>query len=80
MLSSDTDQVFCHSGYEFAERPTAFIYGGERFPVEKVVARWRIPHGKRFLVQTVENRTFILQYDETSSEWSIKQDYKPPES
>lgn len=73
MIVSDTEQVFCRSGYEFAERPTAFIWEGERIQINELVARWRTPDGKRFLVQTVDNRIFTLVFIESSAVWRIEQ-------
>ena len=77
MLSGENYQVFCHSGHEYAERPTAFMWDGERLTIERVTARWRTPQGKCFLVQTGDGSTFTLQYDEISSEWLIQPGNKP---
>jgi len=77
MLSRDSDQVFCRSGHEFAERPTAFIWEEERLQIDELLARWRTPSGKRFLVRTVDHRIFTLAFIESSAEWRIEQGDKP---
>ena len=73
MISPVSNHVFCHSGHEFAERPTAFIWQGERHQVKDVVARWRTPYGKRFLVRTADTRIFTVIYNESSGFWRIEQ-------
>jgi hypothetical protein len=77
MLSRDSDQVFCRSGHEFAERPTAFIWEGERLQIDELVARWRTPYGKRFLVRIDDNRIFTLIFFESSASWQVEQGDKP---
>jgi len=73
MIANDTEQVFCRSGHEFAERPTAFIWEGVCLQINKLVARWRTPYGKRFLVRTSDNRIFTLVFIESRATWHIEQ-------
>ncbi|MBI3360448.1 MAG: hypothetical protein HY023_04990 [Chloroflexi bacterium] len=68
-----TEKVECHSGYEYAERPTAVWWQGQRLEVEEVEERWRIPGGKCFRVRTVEGLVFNLTYVELFDEWRIHQ-------
>jgi hypothetical protein len=63
--------VECHSGYEYAERPIAVWWQGERLEVESVEAQWRISGGKKFRVRTRDNRVFELLYVELYDEWRI---------
>ena len=65
------DLVECHSGYEYAERPTALWWEGERLEVAEVEATWRISGGKKFRVRTVEGRVFELLYVELYDEWRV---------
>lgn len=67
------EPVECHSGLEYAERPTAVWWQGERHPVEAVEAEWRIPGGKKFLVRTVTGQVFELLYVELYDEWRVHQ-------
>jgi hypothetical protein len=67
------DIVECHSGYEYAERPTALIWKGQRLEVEEIEARWRIPGGKKFRVRTTDGQVFELLYAELYDEWRIHQ-------
>ncbi len=64
-------QVQCHSGYEYAERPTALILEDQRYEVEVVEDQWRIPGGKCFRVRLQDGRSFELFYGELYDEWRI---------
>jgi hypothetical protein len=63
--------VECHSGSEYAERPTALWWNGQRLEVVEVEARWRIPGGKKFRVRTRDGQVFELLYVELYDEWRI---------
>lgn len=65
------DLVECHSGGEYAERPTALRWEGLRLEITRVEEAWRIPGGKRFRVQTADGRRFELFYGELYDEWRI---------
>ena len=65
--------VECHSGLEYAERPTALWWQGERLEVEAVEAEWRTPEGKTFRVRTIDGQVFELLYVELYDEWRIHQ-------
>ena len=65
-------EVECYSGYAFAERPTAFVWRGRRYQVERVLKRWRAPDGPGFQVVTADGGQFELIYHETQDEWSLK--------
>jgi hypothetical protein len=65
------DLVECHSGSEYAERPIAVRWGGERLEVVEIMARWRIPDGKVFLVRTDDGQAFELAYSELADTWSV---------
>jgi uncharacterized protein YndB with AHSA1/START domain len=63
--------VECHSGIEYAERPTALWWSGERLEVVAVEAEWRTPEGKRFRVRTRDGQVFVLVYLELRDEWRV---------
>ena len=65
--------VECHSGLEYAERPTALYWKGQRLEVEAVEAQWRISGGKKFRVRTKDGQVFELLYVELHDEWRIHQ-------
>jgi len=65
--------VECHSGFEYAERPTALRWKGERLKVEAVEAEWRISGGRKFRVRTTDEQMFELLYVELYDEWRIHQ-------
>jgi hypothetical protein len=68
-----TDLVECHSGYEYAVRPTALQWQGERMVVAEILESWRNPGVKCFRVRTVDEQIFILCYDERRDEWRVDQ-------
>lgn len=63
--------VECHSGSEYAERPTALHWQGQRLEIDGIQAQWRIPDGKCFLVSVAGGNFFELVYVEENSEWII---------
>lgn len=67
-----TDRVECHSGYAYAQRPTALWWEGTRLEVTAVEAEWRTLEGKRFRVRTGDGRMFELCYTELYDEWRIR--------
>lgn len=71
MAAEVNDLVECHSGFEYAERPVAVHWEGQRLEVEIVEISWRIPGGKRFRVRTVDGRRFELFYGELYDEWRV---------
>ncbi len=65
--------VECHSGYEYAERPVAFQWQGQRLEVAEILGRWRTPAGKAFRVLTYDQQVFVLSYSEHEGSWDISQ-------
>jgi len=63
--------VECHSGYDYAERPVAFYWDGQRIEVETILAEWRTPNHKGFRVQSPKGRVFELFFDQVSDTWEI---------
>ena len=68
-----TELVECHSGYEYAERPMAIHWQGDRLEIDLITNRWRSPDGKHFKVQTIDGQIFEIFYDAASNEWNILQ-------
>ncbi len=66
-----TGRVECHSGYAYAERPTALEWEGQRLEVTAVEARWRTPAGPAFRVACTSNQRFELIYREADDTWEI---------
>jgi len=67
----DEQSVECHSGYAYAQRPTAIHWGGNRYEVESIQSEWRSPQGKGFRVRTTSGMVFDLFYEEESLSWTI---------
>ena len=56
------DQVSFISGYTYAQRPAAFTWNDRDYQVESVLAEWKTPGGKIFLVRTTSGEEFELIY------------------
>ena len=63
--------VECRSDSEYAERPLAVAWLGQRLDVAEILARWRGPNEKGFRVKTVDGRIFELTYREIPDEWKV---------
>ncbi len=64
--------VECYSSTKYGERPTALVIGQARLEIAEILKSWRKPTGMVFQVQTTNNRTFELFYDEHSDQWSVR--------
>jgi hypothetical protein len=65
--------VECHSEYQYAERPIAFSWNGERIVVTEVITHWRSPRGMHFKVLTAMQGIFELSYLELEGIWEVQQ-------
>jgi hypothetical protein len=75
------DTVECRSDSQYAERPLALHWQGERLEIGEILARWRTPQGRWFRVRagslgaqvtpSSEDMVFDLCYDESSDAWRI---------
>lgn len=66
------DTVECRSDSEYAERPLALTWNGQRYEVAEILARWRAPDEKGFRVRTSDGKIFELTYREVPDAWKIK--------
>jgi surfactin synthase thioesterase subunit len=66
-------RVECYSGYRYAQRPVAILWGEERLEVSEVEAEWHTTEGKRFWVRTVDGSRFDLHYSAVEDDWLIQQ-------
>lgn len=66
------DSVECRSDSEYAERPLALTWQGERFEVVEILGRWRGPYEKGFRVKTADGQAFELIYREMLDNWHIQ--------
>ena len=73
-MGADVDDsgVECYSGYRYAEHPTAFSYQGSRLRVVKILGRWQIPEGLRFLVLGSDEAVYELEYFRLSDHWKVR--------
>jgi hypothetical protein len=63
--------VICYSGVDYAERPLAFEWEGEKLQINKIVQRWRSPQGLGFQVMTDDQQLFELFYDLLGDTWQV---------
>ena len=65
------DRVECHSGYTYAQRPTALYWQDERLGIAEILYEWHTPNARHFKVNTVNSQLFALSYQEDSDQWRI---------
>jgi hypothetical protein len=65
------ERVECHSGYQYAERPVALEWEGQRLEITEVETQWRSPSEHCFRVRVQDNRRFEICYGELNDEWRI---------
>jgi hypothetical protein len=66
------DTVECLSDHEYADRPLALTWEGQRLEIAAIIATWRGPNEKGFRVQTIDGHAFELTYREVPDEWIIR--------
>ncbi len=67
------DQVECRSDQDYAGRPLAVHWQGQRLAITRLIDTWRSPQGKGYLVQTEDDHLFELVYLELEDRWEISQ-------
>ena len=67
------DRVECRSDFEYAQRPVAFYWQGERLMVTEILAQSLHPEGYAFQVRNEERGIFELDYDNSTDRWSVRQ-------
>jgi hypothetical protein len=70
-MSAPGATVECHSGHTYAGEPRAVVWQGQRYEVDAVVARWRLPEGPAFRVLIGAGRLLDLYYDEAADRWTV---------
>jgi len=64
--------VECRSDFEYAERPLALTWEGQRLEIAEIVASWRGPGEKGFRIKTVGGAAFDLAYHEVPDDWQVQ--------
>ncbi len=72
LSSTAGGQVRCHSGYAYAQRPTAILWEDEWLSVAQIEDEWKTPDGKLFRVLTEGDQVFELLYNPADDKWHIK--------
>ncbi len=63
--------VECHSGYRYAEHPTAIQWEGIHLFIKEIISEAHSPHTHLFWVKVEDGRSFKLTYDELLDDWDI---------
>lgn len=66
------DLVECRSDSEYAERPLALTWNGQRFEIAEILASWRGPNEKGFRIKTADGQAFDVAYREIPDEWHVQ--------
>jgi hypothetical protein len=61
----------CRSDGDYAGRPLAVTWCGERMLVAEILKAWRAPDGKCYRICTQNGQVFELIYSEFYDSWSI---------
>jgi hypothetical protein len=64
--------VECSSDTEYADRPLALTWQGQRLEITEILGRWRCPDGKGFRIKTTGGQAFELTYREIPDDWLIQ--------
>jgi len=67
------DNVECHSGFVYADKPVALTLEGQRLEITGILDQWRLPGQRCFRVETSDGQMFELSYSENEDEWHIHQ-------
>jgi hypothetical protein len=67
------DIVECHSGFAYAEKPTALTWEGQPLEITSILDQWRLPGQRCFRVEASDGQVFELSYGEREDEWHIHQ-------
>lgn len=65
--------VYCRSEINYADRPLAITWQGQRLEISEIIGRWRTPQGWRFLIKTENQLVFELLYSLPEDAWQVTQ-------
>jgi hypothetical protein len=66
--------VQCYSGHDYATEPRVIVGPKGRQEVTDILRRWREPEGPAFRVRLEDGSTATLFYNETSGNWTMRED------
>jgi hypothetical protein len=66
-----SELVECHSGFTYADRPSALTWEGQRLKISRILAEWRSPESSHFRVRSEDGREFELVYTQLTEKWQI---------
>jgi len=71
--------VTCHSGHNYANRPTSFVWNNERYEITKIEREWLESGEKHFIVQAIKEETpqdekrFKICYHTREDIWQLNE-------
>ena len=69
--STESVEVQCYSGCQFADRPASFTWQGTTYEVFAIEKQWLEPGERHFLVRTKGAKRFEICYHEQDDLWSL---------
>lgn len=72
MVEEVIAQVECRSDWNYAGRPLAFVWQGQRMEVCALLNQSHTPAGRTYCVQTAADGSFDLLYLEAEDVWQIQ--------
>ena len=75
--SSHPIRVACRSGRSYADRPTSFVWNGERYDISGIEREWLEPGGKHFIVKAAiagnaeSEKNWHICYDTSEDLWRL---------
>jgi len=68
-----SELVLCRSDGDFPGRPLYIQWKGDNRAVISVIAAWRTPQGKYYLVRTQDEAVFQCCYLESKDRWEMEE-------
>jgi hypothetical protein len=66
-------RVQCHSGCQYADRPTSFVWQDTGYEVKVIENEWLEPGERHFVVRTMGEKRFEICYHEREDSWSLRE-------
>jgi hypothetical protein len=68
-----SEMVECLSGFAYEDRPFALTWESQRQEIIRILAEWRTPQDKFFLVWTASDKRYRLVYHIPDATWQVEQ-------
>ena len=71
-MNEQSELVRCISSHTYAQRPVSFTYKDREYQVKQMIAEWREPSEKSFIVLSECGQRFKLSFDYEEQVWRIQ--------